>query len=217
MGKRGPKPGFKNATPPTEGGQPGIDPQPSPDATPSATPPANPNLYRPVDGATPAAGGKTRASFAVTEDGLIDTKGMRDENLSRLRELLRDPRNQSALGLVRPDEPLILISEAEVSQLYDMIATVEITLAPLMRIHPEAARRTLPFSKEEKEKLTPATQAVVSKHAPDVLLKWKDEFMLAAMLLAITRAKMTAAQAMTKQIVEEMQRRAEAEKEGRPQ
>jgi hypothetical protein len=135
---------------------------------------------------------KDRISIQLTEDGKLDTESMRAATLAKVREFFQDPENQKLLGAtpgVKADE---LISESDVAMLFDLIGTCEGWAFTLIgKIEPDIATKHAMWSEKEKVMVVGPAQRVIVKNAAQMqaFLRWKDEIVLAVIVLAISRAK----------------------------
>jgi hypothetical protein len=136
---------------------------------------------------------KDRISFALTPDGRLDP-GARKDTVERLKAFFKDEENRKALGI--SEEAASLITEEDVSQIYDALSAIEVMLAPMMRIDKDIAAHVLPWTPQEKQMLVPPTQRVLAKHAPAWFFLWKDEVALLIMLASMVRMKVTEAMNM---------------------
>jgi hypothetical protein len=140
---------------------------------------------------------KVSLQFFLKEDGTVDVERMRSAMKDRIGEVL--PKLQDAFGeKTSPSIAVPVIPEQYVSTLYDIVGSVEVLLfGAILKLDRDIAHQCFTYSKIEKEKLVPPTAIVLNKHLPDWLLKYKDEFALAALILMMTTSKIQMAKALT--------------------
>jgi hypothetical protein len=149
----------------------------------------------------PAAKSVQRLAVPLTEDGRADTSGMRAETREKLKRMIADEGLARELGLRDTSEPApALFSEQDIGFLYDSLGSLEAwAFQLLLKIPAPIANKCFLYTREEKQLLAPATVAVLSKHASGWMVQYKDECLLALLLVSIHRAKVETALRLAKE------------------
>jgi hypothetical protein len=149
---------------------------------PATQSPAQSNGYKP--------GSKLQVS--LKDDGSIDWEAMRDSTREKVKQAFRSTPGLNDGPAAQP--PIQMFNPAMVSGMYDMLGSIEATVAERFgKIPQPIAQRVFAYTPAEKEMLAGPTARVLNKYIPDWMIKYQDEIALASTLIAITNAKVNAA------------------------
>lgn len=137
--------------------------------------------------------GKERLGFAVTVDGKIDWDSMRDQTKTRLKEVLV---NSPIPGMEIKREPPF--SKETLVMVWSGIGALE-TLGAIkyLGIPKDIAGAIFPYNEKERDALSDALNKVLAKYDWVNSVKYKEEFDLAGMFLALTTMKIFEARRLT--------------------
>jgi hypothetical protein len=145
---------------------------------------------------------RPRLSVNLKDDGTFDWDSMRDASRDKLLAALQqDMRARSiVVGVSEQDAPpLLLFDKRTIGALYDGLGGLETMLFTWRGIPRHIAAHVFPYTDQEKDFLYEPTSKVISKHAPDVLVKFQDEFALGLVLFQVTSMKLQTAQQLMKE------------------
>jgi hypothetical protein len=156
----------------------------------------------------------------LNADGKVDVERLRDKSKETLIGVLKDAELKVALGIGEAGAPAIEFDPKLIGAAYDWLGGLEAMLMQLwLRIPAEQARQIWVYTHDEKALLVPASQAVLAKHSPEWMARYKEEVQFIAFFGLITSTKVRAslaAQAAAKKEKEAKEAVAEPPVSGEP-
>lgn len=154
----------------------------------------------PIDADASETKQRLNLNFDLDANGKPDFSSMRDKTKEKLRAFMSDPSLADFLGVKSPVPEVQVFHPSMVSGLYDLLGSIESTIATRMGGIPEpVAKKVFRYSDEEKAALAGPTVRVLNKYASAWMIRYQDEIALATLLISLTIAKVNAASLLTKQ------------------
>ena len=140
----------------------------------------------------------------LNADGKVDVERLRDKTKESLIAVIKDEQLKLALGIGEPGAPAIEFDPKLIGAGYDWLGGLEAMLMQLwLRIPAEQARQIWAYTEQEKALLIPASQAVLAKHSPEWIARYKEEVQFIAFFGLITSTKVRASLAVQAAIKKE--------------
>ena len=133
----------------------------------------------------------------LNADGKVDVERLRDKSKQTLTDVLKDEQLKLALGIGEPGAPAIEFDPKLIGAAYDWLAGLEAMLMQLwLHIPAGQAREIWTYTEADKALLVPSTQAVLAKHSPEWMARYKEEVQFIAFFGLITSTKVRASLAV---------------------
>lgn len=143
-----------------------------------------------------AAGERSPSLNLRFKDGRPDWDGQRANSRERWVAFMRDPDTLRRFNLApaSAEQPLFLVDPQFVHSALDFLGEFQAQIIKQKyKLTLEEARAIAIYSQVEKDMITPPAQRVLSKRAPDFIMKYGDEIILAVTLANIARVKFSLA------------------------
>jgi len=158
-------------------------------------------------------------TLRLAENGAPEWNKLSEPTKEAWREILNRPETKTGLGVsplgdVGPQQQQPeFVSWGAVKAAYTVLGQVESRIfAKIYKVPVQIAEQIFCFRTQELQLLTPPTQKILSKYAPEFLSKYGDEIGLVLLLASMTQAKVSTCAAIGKKIAGESESKEETVK-----
>lgn len=154
----------------------------------------------------------------LNADGKVDVERLRDKSKQTLTDVLKDEQLKLALGIGEAGAPAIEFDPKLIAAAYDWLGGLEAMMIQLwLRVPAEQAKEIWIYTQQDKALLVPATQAVLAKHSPEWLARYKEEVQFIALFGLVTSTKVRASIVARDAAKKEKEAKEAAKAEAEPQ